>query len=110
MDWLYNHLTNKNLGCMSPVEIFAKTQSDHRDILRARVWGCPAFVLHPKLQDNQKIPKFNRWIRMGQILGFSDKHCPLVAMVRNLETNFVSPQFHIVFDEKFSTIQNDTRL
>ena len=31
-------------------------------------------------------------------------------MVRNLATNYVSPQFHVVFDEKFSTIQNDTRL
>jgi hypothetical protein len=49
--WLYNHMPNKNLGWMSPLEIFTKTQSDHRDLLRARVWGCPVFVLHPKLQD-----------------------------------------------------------
>ena len=31
-------------------------------------------------------------------------------MVRNLATNYVSPQFHVVFDENFSTIQPDTRL
>ena len=31
-------------------------------------------------------------------------------MVQNLATNYVSPQFHVVYDEKFSTIQNDTRL
>ena len=47
---------------------------------------------------------------MGQLLGFSDEHSTLVAMVRNLTTNFVSPQFHVVFDEKFSTIQNDNML
>ena len=47
---------------------------------------------------------------MGQLLGFSDEHSTLVAMVINLATNFVSPQFHVVFDEKFSTVQNDTRL
>ena len=47
---------------------------------------------------------------MGQFLGFSDEHSTLVAMVRNLATNFASPQFHVVFDDKFSTIQNDTRL
>ena len=47
---------------------------------------------------------------MGQFLGFSDQHSSLVAMVRNLATNYVSPQFHVVFDEKFTTIQNDTRL
>ena len=47
---------------------------------------------------------------MGQFLGFSDENSTLGAMVRNLETNFVSPQFHVVFDEKLSTIKNDTRL
>ena len=68
--WLYNHLPNNNLRCMSPSEIFTKTQSDCRDLLRTRVWGCPTFILHPKLQDGQKIPKFNRRSRMGQLLGF----------------------------------------
>ena len=47
---------------------------------------------------------------MGQLLGFSDEHSTLVAMVRNLATNFVRPQFHVVFDGKFPTIQNGTRL
>ena len=47
---------------------------------------------------------------MGQLLGFSDEYSALVAMVRNLATNFVSPQFHFVFDEKFSTIHNDNML
>ena len=98
------------MGWMSPVGVFTKTQSDHRDLLRTRVWGCPEFFLCPKLQDNHKIPKFNRQIHMGQLLGFSDEHSTLVAMVRNLTTNFVSPQFHVVFDEKFSTIQNDNML
>ena len=50
---------------MSPLEIFTKTQSDHRGLLRARVWGCPVSVLHPKLQDGHTIPKFNRISRMG---------------------------------------------
>ena len=47
---------------------------------------------------------------MGQLLGFSDEHSTLVAMIRNLEDNFVSPQSHVVFDKKLSAIQNDTRL
>ena len=47
---------------------------------------------------------------MGQFQGFSNKHNPLMARVQNLATNYVSPQFHVMFDEKFSTIQNDTRL
>ena len=64
-DWLYNHMPNKNLGWMSPLEICTKTQRDHRDLLRARVWGHPVFVLHPRFQDRQKIPQFNRRSCMG---------------------------------------------
>ena len=37
--WLYNRLPNKNLGWMSPLEIFTATKSDHQDLLRAKVWG-----------------------------------------------------------------------
>ena len=105
--WLYNRLPNKNLGWRSPLEIFTQQLSDHKDLLRARVWGCPAFCLEAKLQDGHKIPKFNRRACMGQFLGFSEEHSTLVARVRNLGTNFVSPQFHVVFDEKFTTIHND---
>ena len=47
---------------------------------------------------------------MGKFLRFSDEHSTLMSMVRNLATNFVSPKFHVMFDEKFLTIQNDNRL
>ena len=108
--WLYNRLPNKNLAWRSPLEVFTKTQSDHRDLLRAHVWGCPVFVLEPRLQDGQKIPKFNRRARMGQFLGFSDEHSTLVSQVRNLSTNFVSPQFHVVYGDLFSCIYNNVKL
>jgi len=108
--WLYNRLPNKHLGWKSPLEIFTKTQSDHRELLRTHVWGCPVFVLEPCLQDGHKIPKFNRRARIGQYLGFSDEHSTLVVQVRNLATNFVSPQFHVIFDDRFTVIYNDVRL
>ncbi|NCF91157.1 MAG: hypothetical protein GWQ05_09390, partial [Verrucomicrobiaceae bacterium] len=94
----------------SPLEVFTKTKSDHRDLRRTHVFGCPVFVLEAKLQDGHKIPKFNRRARMGQFLGFSDEHSTTVARVRNLSTNFVSPQYHVVFDDHFTSIHNDTRL
>ena len=90
--WLYNRLPNKHLGWKSPLEVSTKTKSDHRNLLRTHIWGCPAFVLEAKLQDGQKIPKFNRRARMGQYLGFSDEHSSLVARIYSLLLNFVSPQ------------------
>ncbi|KAL7476991.1 hypothetical protein ACHAW6_002814 [Cyclotella cf. meneghiniana] len=41
---------------------------------------------------------------MGQFLGFSYKHLMTVALVKNLHTDFISPQYHMVFDDKLKTI------
>jgi hypothetical protein len=104
--WLYNRLPNGVTG-LSPMEIFTGTHSDHRDLLCTHVWGCPAYVLDPKLQDGKKIPKWNCQARQGQFLGFSNKNSLLVATVCHLTTGFVSPQFHVVFDDHFHTVYGD---
>jgi hypothetical protein len=62
------------------------------------------FILEAKLQNDQKLPKWNRQACMGQFVGFSDKHSSLVANVRHLSTNFISPQFHLVFDDLFEMV------
>eukprot|EP00804_Cyclotella_cryptica_P030035 CCRYP_016932-RA/>CCRYP_016932-RA protein AED:0.41 eAED:0.41 QI:0/-1/0/1/-1/0/1/0/126 len=79
--WLYNRIPNSTRG-LTPLELLTKTKADHRDLLRSHVWGCPVFVLDPKLQDGKKIPKWNCRLRLGQFLAFSDEHSSLVANVR----------------------------
>lgn len=37
-------------------------------------------------------------------LDFFDKHSLLVAKVCNLTTNYINPQYHLVFDDLFQTI------
>ena len=39
-------------------------------------------------------------------LGHSPVHAGSVALVLNLTTGHVSPQFHVVFDDEFSTVEN----
>ncbi len=63
------------------------------------------FVLEAILQNDQKLPKWNRQAQMGQLVGFSDEHSSLVANVHHLSTNFISPKFHIVFDDLFETVK-----
>ena len=87
--------------------MITSTKSGHRDLLRSHVWGCPVYVLEPTLQDGKKLPKWNRRARMGQFLGFSRQHSSTVAMVRNLHTGYVSPQYHVVFDDNFQTVFSD---
>jgi hypothetical protein len=80
--WLYNRVPNQESG-LTPLELITKQKADHRDILRSHVWGCPAYVLEPKLQNGQKLPKWNQRSRLGQFLGYSDEHSSLVANVRH---------------------------
>jgi hypothetical protein len=101
--WLYNPVPNFESG-LTPMELLTKQKADHRDILRSHVWGCPSYVLKPKLQNGQKLPKWNRWSRLGQFLGYSDEYSSLVANIRHLKTGFVSPQYHVVFDDLFETV------
>ncbi len=86
------------------MELLTKQKADHRDILRSHVWGCPSYVLEPKLQNGQELPKWNCWSRLGQFLGYSDEYSSLVANIRHLKTVFVSPQYHVVFDNLFETV------
>ena len=54
--WLYNRIPNRITG-ITPLEMLTNTKSDHRDLLRTHVWGCPCYVLDPTLQAGKNIPK-----------------------------------------------------
>jgi hypothetical protein len=41
---------------------------------------------------------------LGQFVGFLDEHSSMVANVRHLTTGYISPQFHVVFDDLFKTV------
>jgi hypothetical protein len=78
--WIYNRVPNEK-SRLSPLELITRERSDYRDLLRCHVWGYPVFVLEAKLQNDQKLSKWNGKARMGQFVGFSDKHSSLVANV-----------------------------
>ena len=82
--WVFNRVPNQESG-ISPMEILTKTKSNHLDLRHYHVWGYTVFVLEAKLQNDQKLPKWNRWSRMGQFLGFSDEDSNLVANVRKTQ-------------------------
>ncbi len=88
----------------TPLELLTKSKADHRDIFRAHVWGCPAIVLEQQLQNDKKLPKWNKCAWVGQFLGYSNEHLSLVVNVHYLSTSYVSPQFHVVFDDLFETV------
>ena len=68
------------------------------------MWGAPVYVLHPTLQQGKKLPRWEPRSRRGVFVGFSPDHSSDVPLVLNLSTGSVSPQFHVVFDDEFTTV------
>ena len=52
------------------------------------------------------MPKWKRRARQGQYLGVSQEHASSVANILNLTTGSISPQFHVVHDDLFTTVSN----
>ena len=103
--YLWNNLPSRNDPQVSPKELFTNvTYDDYRHLQRAHVIGCPVFVLDPKLQDSKKIPKWNMRSRRGVYLGISKHHSTTVHLVLNPSTGDISPQYHVLFDDYFSTV------
>ncbi len=104
--YLWNNLPKKT-SRLAPLEIFGSTQfSSYNHLRRTRVWGCPVYVLDATLQDGKKLPKWSPRSRRGQYLGVSSQHSSTIGRILNLATGYVSPQYHVVYDDKFSSVPN----
>ena len=88
----------------SPFELFARSEVTP-NLNHFQPFGCPVFVLDNKMQSGQKLPKWEVRTRMGVYLGMSMQHARIVALVLNLKTGHISPQFHVTFDPKFETVR-----
>eukprot|EP00977_Amphora_coffeiformis_P018266 scaffold6350_cov75-Amphora_coffeaeformis.AAC.2 len=57
--YIYNYVPRKGkAGAPSPIEFFCGAKVGCRPLQRLRVFGCPSYVLDPRLQDGKKIPKW----------------------------------------------------
>ncbi|KAI2508242.1 hypothetical protein MHU86_6171 [Fragilaria crotonensis] len=68
----------QELAC--PADLFTKTRWEQRKLNNLHVWGCPVYVLDKMISDG-KIP-----------------------IVLNPQTGYITPQFHVVFDDWFATV------
>ena len=97
---IHDHEADSVVIGVSPVELFISTTVGCKIFSNEYPWGCPAYVLHPKLQDGKKLPNWDFRTRQGQRLGKSPKHASSIGLVRNLNTGFISPQFHVYITKR----------
>jgi hypothetical protein len=86
-----------------PHHIFLGSTIPRYCLLSIHVWGCPVFALDPKLQAGEKIPRLQPRSRQGVFMGFRPLNSSDVPLVLNLQAGGITPQFHVVFDNHFST-------
>ena len=89
----------------TPLQAFAGS----RATMNPKFWqpfACPVYALNSNLQTAGGIQgKWKERSRVGLYLGRSPNHARSVALVLNLTTGLVSPQFHVSFDPSFQTVK-----
>ena len=75
------------------------------DVSNFHTFGCPCYVLDHRLQSgNSMIPKWEPRARMGLYVGRSPSHAANVALIFNPCTGHIFLQFHVIFDDDFTTL------
>ena len=108
--WFYNPISDMQYG-LSAIEIWSRSRFEpvSETLSNCHVWGCPTYVLESKLQKPRvKIPKWDPRSRIGVNMGFSKIHLTHVGLVLSLFTSSIPQQYHVIFDDMFSTVVSST--
>ena len=100
--YIYNRFPNK--AGVAPADLFMGTQFPCHKLKDIHVWGCPVCILNPMLQQGHKLPKWQPCSWHEIFVGFSLSHSSDVPLILNPRTGHISPQYHVVFDNSFSTV------
>ena len=96
----------------TPEMMFSNTIGSSTSLSHFHTFGCPVYILDARLQSVGGVgpPKWDPRARLGIYLGHSPSHSGSVALVMNPKTSFVSPQFHLVFDDTTRRSSDLTRV
>ena len=90
----------------TPYEMLADLESSTIIMSNLHTFGCPCYVLDHWLQSgNGAVPKWEPCAQMGIYVERSPSHASNIALILNPRTGHISPQFHVVFDDDFTTVQ-----
>ncbi|MGL6008734.1 MAG: hypothetical protein ACRC1D_04685 [Culicoidibacterales bacterium] len=99
-----NHLVHRSDN-RTPFETLTDLDPMPFNFSKFHTFGCPCYVLDHRLQSGTgMIPKWEPRSRMGIYVGRSPSHASNVGLILNPRTGLVSPQFHVVYDDDFTTV------
>ena len=103
--YLHNHVPQVSTG-LAPNDVFTKTRNPTRRLLDLRVWGSPTYVLDKVIADGKKLPRWKPRSTRRMFVGLSKRHSSKAPLVLNLESGYITPQFHVVHDDFFATVSS----
>lgn len=98
-----SNILHFTLDGRSPMAHFSKSDAIF-SLSDEHTFGCPVYVLDSTLQNSQKIPKWDPRVRIGINVGKSPFHAGSVNLIMNPRMGLISPQYHCVFDDSFTTL------
>jgi len=104
--FIWNKMPSISTG-LSPSDIFTRTRWPQSKFHDLHVWGCPVYVLDKKISDGNKIPKWKPRSHRCVNLGRAPSYASSIPLCLNTGTGSITPQFHVVFDDWFSTVASD---
>ena len=107
----WNNTPRDDLDLLTPEEKFQGIDPDcvsskytNNFTRNLHPFGCPVYILDEQLQKGQTIPKFDHRSQVEIFVRHSSHHSSKVALIYNMSTKHISPQYHVLFDDNFDTI------
>ena len=101
--FIFNHVPNPTTG-VAPIELMTRLAWPWQQLQNLHVWGCPSYVLDPALHDGKKLPRWKPRSKQSIFVGLSLVHANTIPLFLFCDTLVISPQFHVVFDDWFTTV------
>jgi hypothetical protein len=102
--YVYNHTPNNHSLC--PVDLYNGSTMPCHILQDWHTRGCPVYILDPTLQSGQRLPQWQPCLCPGIFVGLSSTHSSKVLLVLNLQTGSIIMQYHVIFDDGFTTVES----
>ena len=100
--YIYNHIPNAE--DIATYDLFNGTKFTRHKFIYIHMWGCPVYILDTTIQQGCQLPKLQPQSCCRIFVGFSSNNSSDVPLILNPGTGYISPKFHVIFDDSFSTV------
>ena len=84
--------------------MYSCTRKPLKHLHDMHVWGSPTYILDRSIADGKKIPRWHPCSNRCIYIEIIHEHSTNVRLVLDTSSGSITPKFHIVFDDWFSTV------